>query len=1139
MPITIDELNKRFGSTGVSTGTPVSGGRVPTIAELNDYNGKKRKEEEERRRKEEEDRRASEQRQKQAEERVQTQKKEGARKKVEEEVFSRKETIRQATPEEVDRTKGQKDGFWDRVKNFVYENVPFAKDKMKAPEVKGGDTVRQQLVKTEQQREKTREEDIEKLGGNAKTGAESALHFGVPSLFQSTASVIARKAKMEKVAEKLDFKARENRKLKQLFDEEYQELLTNDKYSTHEKMRAEPVRYILALTAEATVTSLPALGAGAAVAYAAPALGVGAAATTTIAALTATGVGSVMTFGGAYQDARDFGLSEEEAEKVGFFTALTTAPLEFIPEFRLLSRLPGGKAASQNIARQYAKNVTEEVLRRTKGAATSAARQGVLESMTEVSQTVVENAWAKTYDENRSYFEGGEQAFLAGFFSGGMLDTLVSMTSSVQSKMRENTNQPPATRGINDMSIEDVTPETIMFQSPELEEEAIVQEARAIADQVAQQAIAAKPAEAAAPAQAFAQQEGETSAAFAERFAKEKPEEFKKSYTDRVKKEFGAANVVSADEAKFAIPGFNATMSAEYHPTASKFSKEYAKELLANKETSNKPVLILAGGSGAGKTSGLQFSIKEFGKNLDDYALAHDTNVSSKEAGMARIDSALETGRRVTFQYTWRDPVEAFRNGVIPRVAKQGRIVPLEAHVENHIGSRQALDELVKEYADNPMVQFRIIDNSNGKNKTKVIQLEELAQMPYNESELKGLLYDELTKAKQAGTISEAEFATFVGLGAQADGGRARASDSGRPEQALGTAGVADEAYKSTVANGGVTINLEGKKPSKGVAYAPFKGTEFAVPEDGFTADIVEEYKTKHLEELSEPGNHLGLWKDGGKVYMDISKVGDPTPETFEEAMSASQLAVFDLEKFETINLGKIENGAYTREYAKATDHPYFNQGKVVPTDLGRAEPEPRQVQASESERAPAKARTGEGITRESGLAKSVKAKAIKARITKAFDGLPEYETVNLAQQAERATELLRTDYARAKSVALGQSEAPTGLRSLSVYKAVEAQALEDRDAITLRDLATYSTVPYELSVAAQEVGLARGRDATSPVDAMRSIVKAREDAAKKTLKGKSVTRVKTKLAGELKKIVRAATPKQDVWVAFVEGLKC
>lgn len=980
MPQTIEELNRRFGNTGVSIGVPSSGGGVSTIAEMNSYYEKKRKEDEERQRKEAEQRQQFEDKRRQAEERVQK-KEQGLKQQKtkaespEAKVFNEKTTIRQATPEEAQRAN-QKSGLWDNVKQFFGFK----------PEEKGiRDTLLEQEKSREELKKAKKKDDIAQIRKEASSPSEyinERLQQGALSqvgvALPAAGSVIAKKVGAVKVAEKLDVYSRENKKLLKLFTDEY---LLEDKHSVSEKMRAMPIRTAIGMIAQ-TAPSLAGAGAALVAGGAASVAGASAATITAAAAITGMATGGLFNFGSAYSDARDFvgengeTLGEDEAEKIGLWVALLSAPIDVIPEVRLVGKVGGKPFLSNVIRKAYVKNVTKQVLNRVGRSAASVGTQAALEGIGESGQTIIENAWAKTYDENRQIFEGTEESFLAGFFTGGMMDTLVSTANSINNQVRSDTLQDP--QGLNGLRIEESTPESIIFTPPDEEpppgSTATVEPVTA-------------PVE--VPTTKQTQADGESDTDFAQRFLKEQPGEFRKNYLARVQQEFKSDNVVSGDEGKFAIPGFDATKSAAYHEPASQFAKEYGKELLARTDTAEKPVLILAGGSGAGKSSGLELSVKKYGKDLSDYAAVHDTNISSVKAGTDRIEAALDSGRRVVVQYTWRDPIEAFSNGVVPRVKTQNRIVPLDVHVQNHIGAREAIDALVEKYKGEDGVEFRFVDNSNGKGKTKLIPFEKLPKMPYNEAELKSLLYDELTKAKESGAITEAQFATFVGE-TQANGGQPSSSDSGRSEQ-----------------------------PS-----------------------------------------------EAGKGVVD-------------QAREAA---------------------------AKGT----------------------RKAQTP---------RTGEGIMRESGLARKVKAEAVKARITTAFERLPQFETVNLAQQAERATELLQTDYGLAKSIALGQEDAPSGIRARAVFEAVKEQAIQDRDAVTLRDLATYSTVPYEESLAAQTVGLARLGSTNDPVVAIRQVREAREVAIKKKLKGKSVAKVTKQEVAAIRKEIKPVTVSK--LQEFINNLQC
>lgn len=125
--------------------------------------------------------------------------------------------------------------------------------------------------------------------------------------------------------------------------------------------------------------------------------------------------------------------------------------------------------------------------------------------------------------------------------------------------------------------------------------------------------------------------------------------------------------------------------------------------------------------------------------------------------------------------------------------------------------------------------------------------------------------------------------------------------------------GVADTAYESVIKNGGVTINLAGNVPTRGFAYAPFKGTEYVKPVKEFTeADIIK-FFDKNYDKISKKGKYLGGWVSEGNVYLDISEVGEASAKTLEKAQRGKQLAVFDLENFKDVNLGTMENGVYNK----------------------------------------------------------------------------------------------------------------------------------------------------------------------------------------------------------------------------------
>lgn len=116
----------------------------------------------------------------------------------------------------------------------------------------------------------------------------------------------------------------------------------------------------------------------------------------------------------------------------------------------------------------------------------------------------------------------------------------------------------------------------------------------------------------------------------------------------------------------------------------------------------------------------------------------------------------------------------------------------------------------------------------------------------------------------------------------------------------LGQQDVVNKAAELTEKNGGATISLNGDIPTKGYAFAPRKDTEFVVAKDAFNPNVLNDYVTKHYDELSRPDAHIGIWEDDGKIYMDISTVLADEAQAMKAAQASDQLAVFNLETFET-----------------------------------------------------------------------------------------------------------------------------------------------------------------------------------------------------------------------------------------------
>ena len=295
---------------------------------------------------------------------------------------------------------------------------------------------------------------------------------------------------------------------------------------------------------------------------------------------------------------------------------------------------------------------------------------------------------------------------------------------------------------------------------------------------------------------------------------------------------------------------------------------------------------------------------------------------------------------------------------------------------------------------------------------------------------------------------------------------------------------ISDEAYKQTVKSGGVTISLAGKKPKKGIAYAPFKGTETVVDKADFNEDVVEKYVQKHLNKLKEEGNHLGLWEDEGKIYLDISNVGEGTPETFERAMSAEQLAVFDLESFEDIKLGKIDKGKYNRLYDKAINHPYFDKRKVTKAgDEGVIE-KPQKVSKEVSKEVKPKVRPTAKKGKGGIFDRTFEELKLTTNVEDNFD------SITLRDQADKATTFMEKNPEDAVAISFRQKPPPKGIRFEAINIATSEQALANGDLQLFSDLIAARSIIQARN--AQGLGLERLVNSLSTSSFVKQVMRTR-----------------------------------------------
>jgi hypothetical protein len=110
--------------------------------------------------------------------------------------------------------------------------------------------------------------------------------------------------------------------------------------------------------------------------------------------------------------------------------------------------------------------------------------------------------------------------------------------------------------------------------------------------------------------------------------------------------------------------------------------------------------------------------------------------------------------------------------------------------------------------------------------------------------------------------------------------------------------------------DGGVTYNLENGILSNLPFYCISKA-QHELEVDELTEDVVRDYVLRHAELLAEDGVCLGMWKDKGKFYLDITDLWDKDEYTEAGALEIGRLrnqkAIFDLESMTEIRCHDLE----------------------------------------------------------------------------------------------------------------------------------------------------------------------------------------------------------------------------------------
>lgn len=304
------------------------------------------------------------------------------------------------------------------------------------------------------------------------------------------------------------------------------------------------------------------------------------------------------------------------------------------------------------------------------------------------------------------------------------------------------------------------------------------------------------------------------------------------AYSDIAETEGG--KVLSTDIARELSEDYLAdrTRSAAVHEEASKFIKQAYADALAREPQpwENPDVLFTAGGTGAGKTTGIR-DVPALQEAKTSAQIVYDTNMNNLDSADAKIQQALAAGKNVHIVYTFRDPLDALTNGALPRAERQraefgsGRTVPIDEHAATHAGSFEAVRQLAEKYKDDPRVRVDAIDNSRGKGNAVQVPLESLTY-PSDTATRENMLR-EMDREHQEGRIGPETYQGFAGRPAPERGAAERVPEARGSTNAgnRGSSEQADQAREVSPEEAAARQIAE-DNPDKLVTYVDENGNE-------------------------------------------------------------------------------------------------------------------------------------------------------------------------------------------------------------------------------------------------------------------------------------------------------------------------
>ena len=332
--------------------------------------------------------------------------------------------------------------------------------------------------------------------------------------------------------------------------------------------------------------------------------------------------------------------------------------------------------------------------------------------------------------------------------------------------------------------------------------------------------------------------------------------------------------VLDTDIARELSPEYkqDRTRSAEVHEAASDFIQREYERRIATAEPGGE-VVFMAGGGGSGKSSAESL----LAPVLEGAHTVYDGTLSSYDKAERNIQMALDAGQLVNVAYVYREPEEAFRNGVLTRAMRKGRTVPIDALVKGHAGSSETVRRLQEKFGDNPRFSIKAVDNSRGPGKAVVTDLASIT--PVIKSGLKERFENAARQEYEAGRISDAVYRGTTGRAADAGAGSQSSRADGRVRSEV--PGSVQERAGSEQSGNPVTKD---EAVVDGIRYSARSRNLVDIPTIEIK-DLVDKKVVGIKADLTDAGrSYTGI--DGSQLEFPVEMMGGPNfvrlPENFQ-----------------------------------------------------------------------------------------------------------------------------------------------------------------------------------------------------------------------------------------------------------------